>query len=158
MIDHDALRSLVTAIRDASWTWRPDAVEDLCRRMGWKLVEDVDDRGGFADAGWGLGGDDVAMAFRDGHVDDITMRITQIVREAGAERDRFLGDAFADAVAVATSVLGEPTARELGDQPAARWRMADSTLVVGRYKSSVKVTWASNRFQDRWDAVTEALS
>jgi hypothetical protein len=157
MIDHETLRSLVAAIKDASWTWRPDAVGELCQRMGWKLVEDLDDRGGFADAGWDLGGDDVAMAFRDGYVDDITMRITQIVREP-ADRDRFLGDAFADAVAVVTSVLGEPTARDLDEPPTARWRMADSTVVVGRYKSSVKLTWASNRFQDRWDAVTEALA
>jgi hypothetical protein len=156
MIDHDALRSLVTAIKDTSWTWRPDAVGELCQRMGWKLV-DIDDRGGFADAGWDLGGDDIAMAFRDGYVDDITMRITQIVREP-ADRDRFLGDAFADAVAVVTSVLGEPTARDLAAPATVRWRMADSTVVVGRYKSSAKLTWASNRFQDRWDAVTEALS
>ncbi len=158
MIDHDVLRTLVAAIKETSWSWRPEAVEDLCRRMGWKLVEDIDDRGGFADAGWNLGGDDVAMAFRDGYVDDITMRITQLVREAGPDRDRFLGDAFADAVAIVTSVLGEPTGRDLAESPSVRWRMADSTVLVGRFKSSVKLTWASNRFQDRWDAVTEALA
>ena len=157
-IDHDVLRNLVAAINETLWSWRPEAVEELCRRTGWKLVADIDDRGGFADAGWDLGGDDVAMAFRDGYVDDITMRITQLVREAGPDRDRFLGDAFADAVAVVTSVLGQPTGRDLADSPTVRWRMADSTIRVGRFTSSVKLTWASNRFQDRWDAVTEALA
>ncbi len=158
MIHHDVLRTLVAAIKETSWSWQPDAVEELCRRMGWTLVEDIDDRGVFADAGWNLGGDDVAMAFRDGYVDDITMRITQIVRDAGTDRDRFLGDAFADAVAVVTSALGEPTGRDLSELPTVRWRMADSTVLVGRFTSSVKLTWASKRFQDRWDAVVEALA
>ncbi len=157
MIDHDALRSLSGAIKDTSWTWRPDAVEDLCRRLGWKL-EDIDDRGGFADAGWGLGGDDVAMTLRDGYVDDIRMRITEILREAGPRRNHFLDDAFADAVTVVTSVLGVPTARDLSEPPTVRWRMEDSTVLLGRYTPSVGITWASNRFQDRLDAVTEALA
>lgn len=158
MLDLKALRSLVTAMSNTSWSWRPDEVEELFRQLGWQWVERIDGRGGVADAGWGLGGHDVMVVFRDGLVDVIRMRITQIVHEAGPSSGQFLDDAFADAVAVATSALGAPTARDPSDPPSVRWRMVDSTLLVGRFDSSITMTWASNPSQDRWDAVAEALA
>ena len=96
------------------------------------------------------------MVYRAGRVDDITMQITEIVREKGPRRTQLIGDAFADAVAVVTSVLGEPTDRQLSEPPTVRWRLADSTVLIRNVEVDVTLTWASNRFQDESDAVTEA--
>ncbi|GAB1644196.1 DUF6301 family protein [Krasilnikovia sp. MM14-A1259] len=158
MIEVDALRSLASGIKGARWSWRPEDVPALCRRMRWDLLEVADGKGAAIEAGWDLGGEEIEMAFRAGQVDDITMQITQIVRKTGPERDRFIADAFADAVALVTSVLGEPTGRQLSEPPTVRWRLADSTVLIRNLEVDVTLTWASNRFQNEWDQVTEALA
>ncbi|WP_045744507.1 DUF6301 family protein [Actinoplanes rectilineatus] len=156
-IGSDALRTAVTQMRDVRWSWQPDGVEELCRTMGWTLLESYDN-GAFADAGLGVPGDRLRMAFRDGQVDDLKLRITQPIWDEGPERDSFLRDVFADAVDDSATVLGEPTARQQDEPPTVRWRFDDSTVLITLLESTVTVTWASNRFQDDWDRVTEALS
>lgn len=158
MIDLDVLRGLVGAVKDTSWSWQTGEVKALCGRMGWKLFEeDTNDVGGYADAGWNLKGDDIILAFRDGRVDDITMRMTETAREESRERDRFIDDAFAEVVEVVSSVLGVPTGRGVSDSPTVRWRLAESTVEVGQFEVAVKLTWAGNVWQDEWDAIAEAL-
>jgi hypothetical protein len=153
MLDHDVLRSLVATIRDMSWSWRPDEVPELCRRMGWDLLEEPDHRGACAEAGWDVGGEEIMMTYRDGRVDQIRMDMTEVVREKGPHRDRFVGDAFADAVAIATELLGKPTGWQLSEPPTVRWRMAVSTVLIRNLEVGVLLTWATNRFQDYWDAL-----
>ncbi|OJF14975.1 DUF6301 family protein [Couchioplanes caeruleus] len=157
-IDDDALRSLAAGIGDTRWSWRPDGVPELCRRLGWDLLEVIDGKGAVSEAGWNLGGEEIELAFRGGHVDDITMQITQLVRQAGPDRDRFMGDAFADAVATVAAALGEPTGRQQSEPPTVRWRLEDSTVLIRNLEVDVTLTWASNRFQDEWDQVAEAMA
>jgi hypothetical protein len=158
MIDHDVLRSQVAAIKDNPWSWQPDAVEELCRRMGWELLEVIDGKGAFAEAGWDLGGDEIEIFFRHGQAEEIAMQITEIARQEGRERDRFLADAFADAVAQTTAVLGEPTARDMSEPPTVRWQLGESTVLVKRLEVTVTLTWASNAYQERWDELRGALA
>jgi hypothetical protein len=158
MIDQDVLRSLLAGIKDTRWHGSPDEVPELSRRMGWELLEVIDGKGALATAGWHLGGEEIEMAIRDNHVDDITMQLTEIVRQAGPDRDRFLSDAFADAVASATAVLGEPTARDHAEPPTVRWQRADSVVLVKRLEVTVTLVWASTSFQERWDRLREGLA
>ena len=154
----EALRSLLAGIRDTRWSWQPEDVADLCRRMGWTLEYVAEDMGGFADAGLDVPGDQVTIMFRDGPVGDIKIRVTEVVSDDVSGRDRFMSDAFADAVDEGLAVLGEPTARLHTELPAVRWRGDDSTVLVQNVVSAVTVTWATNAWQDRQDAVAEALA
>ncbi|MFC7531720.1 DUF6301 family protein [Actinoplanes sp. GCM10030250] len=154
----EALRSLMAGVRDTKWSWQTSDVEDLCRRMGWTLLEVTKRGSAFADAGLGVPGDQVRMLASDGHVDDISIRITQTVSDGGPERDRFIADAFAGAVAKGVAALGEPTDRQHTEPPTVRWRLDESTVLVKNLEVAVTVTWASNRFQDDWDRIEEALS
>jgi hypothetical protein len=149
---------LLTGVKDTQWSWQTADVEDLCRRMGWTLLEVTKRGSAFADAGLGVPGDQVRMLANDGHVDDISVRITQSVSDDGTDRDSFISDAFADAVAEGVAVLGEPTDRQHTKPPAVRWRLADATVLIENLESVVTVTWASNRFQDDWDRISEALA
>ena len=154
-----AVRSVLAGMRSTQWSWLEADVEDLCRRMGWTLVEVVDGAIAIADAGLDVPGHQVQFLFREGRVDDIRVRLTQSIRDEVAGRDRFIGDAFADAAAEGVTVLGEPAARQHTEPPTVRWRLDDvSTVLIENIRSAVTVTWASNRFQDEWDQVTEALA
>ncbi|MEU8239042.1 DUF6301 family protein [Actinoplanes missouriensis] len=153
----EAMRSVMAGMRDTPWSWREADVGDLCRRMGWTLQEVVDGSIAIADAGLEVPGHQVQFLFREGGVDDIRVRLTQSVHDEVTGRDRFIGDAFADAAAEGVTVLGEPTARQHTKPPTVRWRLDEtSTVLVENVGSVVTVTWASNRFQDEWDQVTEA--
>ena len=57
-----------------------------------------------------------------------------------------------------TSLLGEPTDRRHTKPATVRWRLDHSTVLIENVESAVTVTWASNRFQDEWDRVTDALA
>lgn len=154
----EALRSLMTGIRDAHFSWQPEDVDELCRRMGWTLDQVLDGRGAIADADLKVPGHQIVIVFRDGPVGDIKIQITETDSESEADRDRFLMDAFADAVDEGVAALGEPTARQHADPPAVRWRLDDSTVLVEKLAAGVLVTWASNQWQDEWDKIAEALA
>jgi hypothetical protein len=154
----EALRALMAGIKDTQWSWQPEEVGDLCQRMGWKLVRILDGRGALAAADLELPGHQITIVFRDGPVGDIKIQITESVTDSGADRDRFMMDVFADAVDEGVAVLGEPTARQRTKPPAVRWRTADSTVLVENVEGAVLVTWATNKWQDEWDEITEALA
>ena len=97
-------------------------MEELCRRMGWTLLEAIDGEGAFADAGLGVPGDEIRMLAGDGHINDISLQITQLVSDSGADRDHFIND----------TVLGEPTDRQHTDPSTVRWRLEDSTVLRHR--------------------------
>jgi hypothetical protein len=151
----EQLRSLMSGIRDTRWSWRPEDVDDLCRRMGWTLGEVVDGMGGVADAGLDLSRREVLIGFRDGRVGDFTIYVTQNVGAGVEGRDRFIADVFADAADEGIAVLGEPAARQHTEPPAVRWRLDDATVLVENLAVAVSVTWATNVWQDRWDAIVE---
>jgi hypothetical protein len=148
---------MMTAMKDTRWSWQPSEVEDLCRRLGWTLLEVIDGRGAVAEADLKVPGEQILMLFRDGHVDDITIQVTENVRESRTDSDPFISDTFADAVDEGVAVFGEPTDRQHAGPPTVRWRLADSTVLIKNLENAVTVTWASNRFQDNWDRVAEAL-
>ncbi|MEU4560211.1 DUF6301 family protein [Actinoplanes sp. NPDC023936] len=157
--DPGAVRSMLAGMRDTQWSWQETDIDDLCRQMGWTLLNVVAGTIAVADAGLGVPGRQVRFLIRDGYVDDICVRITEPVQEDGRDRDRFVGDAFADAAAEGVAAFGEPTVRQHTKLPKVRWRLDDaSTVLVENLESIVTVTWASNRFQDQWDEVTEALA
>jgi hypothetical protein len=145
-------------MRDTHWSWQPADVAELCRRMGWTLIEVIDGSGAIAEADLRVPGHQILMLFREGQVDDITIQITENLRDGGTDRDRFIGDTFADAAAEGVAVLGEPTDRQHAGPPTVRWRRDGSTVLIKNLESTVTVTWASNRFQDEWDQIAEALA
>ena len=154
----EALRALMTGIRDTRWSWQPEDVEDLCRRMGWTLSEIIDDMGGFADAGLDLPRGQVTIVFRDGQVGDVKIYVTDSADADDRDRDRFVSDAFADAVDEGVVALGEPTARLHAEPPTVRWRLDDATVLIKKLSNAVTVTWANNTWQDKWDEAVETLS
>jgi hypothetical protein len=154
----EALRSLLAGMKDDRWSWRTDDVDDLCRRRGWTLHEVLEGEAASGEAGLGVARNEVIMMFRDGLVEYIDFQVTDIVRDGGADRARFIQDVFADTVADGTAALGEPTDRQRTEPPTVRWRLDDSTVLVKDLESAVKVTWASNRFQDEWDRIAAALA
>ncbi|KUL25806.1 DUF6301 family protein [Actinoplanes awajinensis] len=156
--DPGALRAQLTTIRDIAWPWQAAAVEDLCRQMHWTLLEILDGKGAFADAGLGVPDDEVRMTFRDSRVEAVMFSVTETVRDAGPPRDHFLAAAFAGAVAEATTVFGPPTPGPVPEPLIGRWRLVESTVLIRQLKSAVTLTWASNWYQDEWDRVAEALA
>ena len=154
-LDKDALRSLLTTIRDTSWSWREADVPALAARFGWDSIELMPDLGAVVDPGHGLGSKAFRLAFDKGQVDRITMRISSLVGKNDADGQVFLSDVFADALAVATEVLGAPTSRKPGARPEARWRGDQATLILTTMSVGVTLTWASTAFQDHWDTLAQ---
>ena len=137
-LDKDALRSLLTTIRDTSWSWREADVPALAARFGWDSIELMPDLGAVVDPGHGLGSKAFRLAF-----------------DNYADGQVFLSDVFADALAVATEVLGAPTSRKPGARPEARWRGDQATLILTTMSVGVTLTWASTAFQDHWDTLAQ---
>jgi hypothetical protein len=155
----EELRSLLTGMKNTPWSWEAAEVGELCRRLGWTLIEVLKSGSAVADAGLVVPGGQILILARDGKVDDICVSVTENVRDAGAGGERFIGDAFADAAAAGVAVLGEPTGRQRSEPPTVRWRLDDtSTVLVKNLEIAVTVTWASNRFQDDWDRISDALA
>ncbi|GAA3258736.1 DUF6301 family protein [Dactylosporangium siamense] len=156
VIDGDTLRRLLAAIRTEHWSWTADQVPLLAERLGWNIVLVLDGKGAVAEAGWNVGDpEEIEIAYSGATVDDITMRLTDTVPTKQAEARIFAQDAFAAAVAVAAEVLGPPTSRVLGRAQQARWRSADTTIMVKHNKAAINLAWANNAFQDRWDNLRE---
>ncbi|MFC7530802.1 DUF6301 family protein [Actinoplanes sp. GCM10030250] len=154
----EAIRSLLTDMKAHRGPWQTDDVHGLSRRMGWTLNEVIEGEIATGHAGFGVRKNEIVCYFHEGLLDHITVGITENVREDGTDRDRFMWDAFADTAAEGVAVLGEPTDRDHTEPPTVRWRLEDSTILVKNLESAVTVTWASNRFQDEWDQIVEALA
>ena len=154
VLDKDALRSLLATIKDTSWSWQESDVPALAARFGWSKPRIVAGSGAFVDPGHGLGSKAYRMSFGDaGRVNIITLRISSKVAEDDAAGQVFLSDVFADAAAVAAEILGPPTARTPGKRPEIRWRGEESTLILTQLSVAVQLSWASNEYQDYWDAL-----
>ena len=153
----ESLRALLTAVRDTSWSWTPSEVPAVAQRLGWTLRAELPDGSAFAEAGFGLDDKAFRVSVTDGAVWQVVMGITG---HAGRDDDAgqlFLSDAFVDALAVATEVLGEPSARDFGSVPWVRWRGPENTVRLERYSSEVGFVWVSNAEQDRSDALDAIL-
>lgn len=152
-LDSDALRSLLSGVRDTSWSWREQEVPALAARFGWDSLELMPGLGAVVDPGYGLGSNAYRMTFDDGDVHTITMRISSKAGKDDAAGQLFLSDVFADTAAVATEIIGAPTARIPGSRPEVRWRGEESTLILKQLGVGVTLSWASNAWQDHWDAL-----
>ena len=153
-LDKDALRALLSTIKNTSWSWQEQDVPALAARFGWADMEVIPGQGAVVDPGHGLGSKAYRLAFdRDGRVNKITMRISSKAGQGDPAGQLFLSDVFTDTAAVATEILGTPTARTPGSQPEIRWRGEESTPILKQLPLSVVLTWASNEFQDYWDAL-----
>jgi hypothetical protein len=154
-LDKDALRSLLTGLRETSWSWREADVPALTTRFGWELAETVPGVGAMADPGHGLGKKAVRFAFNDGEVRRITIRITSILDEEDPADQVFLRDVRQQAAALGAEILGEPTSGQPIDDGQVRWRGEQATLVLQRYATAVTLVWSTNAFQDHWDALSQ---
>lgn len=155
-LDSDALRTLLSGIKDTSWSWREQDVPALAARFGWDALELIPGTGAVVDPGYGLGNKAYRMTFDNGDVHKITMRISSKAAKDDAAGQVFLGDVFADTAAMATEILGAPTARTPGARPEIRWRGKESTLILKQLGIGVTLSWASNGWQDHWDALDPA--
>lgn len=154
-LDKDDLRSLLTALRDTSWSWQEADFPALAARLGWTDVEVLPGLGALVDPGHGLGADAFRLVLnRDGSTQRITMRLTSLVDKKDPGDQAFLAEAFTAALALATEVLGAPTTAPTRKAAEARWRGPEATLVLIKLAMSVSLTWATNEFQDTWDAAT----
>ncbi|OJF15815.1 DUF6301 family protein [Couchioplanes caeruleus] len=153
-LDKDALRSLLSGLRDTSWSWREADVPALAAGLGWHLGEVVTGTGAVADPGHGLGRKAVRFAFDDGQVRRITMRITSIIDEDDQTDQAFLREVCQQAAALGAEVLGEPTTGPAGGGQV-RWRGEQATLVLQVPAVAVTLVWSTNAFQDHWDALSQ---
>jgi hypothetical protein len=153
-LDEAALRTLLSAIEGTSWSWREQDLSGLATRFGWDGIRILPGRGAFVDPGHGIGYRAYRLSFDGaGRVNIITMRISSKVDEDDAMGQLFLADVFADALVVATGIMGAPTARIPGSAPEVRWRGAESTLILEMLSICVELVWASNAYQDHWDSL-----
>ncbi|MFI5491339.1 DUF6301 family protein [Actinoplanes sp. NPDC051859] len=149
-VDHDALRSLLTGIRDTTWSWSEAEVPALTTRLGWELGRLVSGTGAMADPGYELGKKAVRFAFNDGEVRRITMRLTSILDE---DDQAFLMDVRQRAVTLATEVLGEPDAPPGTEGGQVRWRGRQATILLQVPAVAVTLVWSTNAFQDHLDTL-----
>jgi len=154
-LDKDALRSLLTAVRDTSWSWTEDEVPALAERFGWTLVEVLPGMGAVADAGHGLGAKAFRLNFDQSGVWQVSMRITSRVAEKDPADQAFLEEVFAGVQEVGADVFGSPATPYPSTVPQVRWRGEQSTLAVRNLKVAVTLTWASNASQDAVDAADQ---
>lgn len=150
-VDGESLRGVLTSLRAANWGWTPAEVTAFAKKMGWEIVDTIDDKGTFAVAPWCLGEDDIEFTFSHGRVNDIITPITDNVPAKDARGQAFLGDVLAEAAAVAEEVLGAPTQVRPGNRPQLRWRGSDATIILKHVGVAVELVWANNVFQDHWD-------
>jgi hypothetical protein len=159
VIDDDALRRLLSTLRDTRLSWSVAEIPELVRRLGWTMVDMAPDEGAIAAADWDAGDNEILIGFTEKRVDDINMRIADVGDAGFADTPgrpaarAFLYDALALALAVAEDVLGPPSDRRPGENPEVSWRRADDTIRIERLVNSVSVVWANNEFQDYWDAL-----
>lgn len=95
------------------------------------------------------------MSFTDDAVDLIMMRLTDVAPGDDPDAQSFLQDTFTRLVRAITTHVGEPTGRRLGGQPEVRWRRAHTTILLENVCVAINLTWATNRWQDYWDALGE---
>jgi hypothetical protein len=154
-LDKDALRSLLTAVRDTSWSWTEDEVPGLAERLGWRLVEVLPGLGAVADAGLGLGAKAFRLNFDRNGVWKVSMRITSVVDEDDPADQAFLEEVFALVQEVGADVFGRPATPFASSVPQARWRGEQTTLSVQNLAVAVTLTWAPNASQDAVDALDQ---
>lgn len=150
--DNDALRSLLTAVRDTSWSWTEDEVPVLAERFGWTLVEVIPGAGAVADPGYGLGPKAFRLNFDKGKVRQVSMRVSSRVAEDDAAGQAFLNEVFASVQECGAEVFGRPATPYAATVPQVRWRDEQTTLAVRNLRVAVTLTWATNVYQDAADA------
>ena len=151
-LDKDALRSLLTTVRDTSWSWTEDDVPVLAERFGWTLVQVLPGMGAVADAGYGLGAKAFRLNFDQGKVWRVSMRISSRVAEDDAADQALLEEVFAGVQELGAEVFGRPATPYASSVPQVRWRGEQTTLVVRNLRVAVTMTWATNAYQDAADA------
>ncbi|GAB1644198.1 DUF6301 family protein [Krasilnikovia sp. MM14-A1259] len=155
VIAQDALRATLSALDTVEWNWTADEAPSLAQRLGWKLVEVIDDDGIVVTPEWGLTRDEVNIPYSNGKVDRIIMRITDVAPDPDAETAKVLQDTFVDAVAVGKEVLGPPDKNVPGPEPEVRWRRTQSTIAISNTRLAINIAWARNEFQDMLDELED---
>jgi hypothetical protein len=151
-LGEDATRSLLTALRDTSWSWSEPGFPALAARLGWRVVEQDAGYGACVDPGHGLGARSWRVSFHDGRVTEATLRIAAVPEEDLAGQ-LFLSDVFAGACAVGAEILGPPTGKSPGAMPQMRWRTTATTIIVQMLSTAVTVFWRPNPVQDELDRI-----
>lgn len=154
-LDSDAQRTLLTILRDTSWSWKESEVPALTARLGWEIAELSPTFAATVDPGHGLGDRAYRFSFRDGRVSDVTLRVTSQVPKNDPTGQLFLSDVFTAVHTVATEVLGAPTGQRIGELPQLRWRGDQTTIIVQLLSSIVTVFWRYNERQDELDRIAE---
>ncbi|GAA4059373.1 DUF6301 family protein [Actinomadura miaoliensis] len=147
---------LVTRFRDLAWSWNAADVDQLVHDFGW-TVEARRRRGVRLDTGLGMASGDINIT-SDGQVERVSVAASEYVSNETIEGRSWLQDVFADVTAIATKTLGEPTDRRPGEYPEVRWRGQQTTIVVMRSSTLVKIFVATNEYLDEHDwAVSQGL-
>ena len=152
-LGEDGTRSLLTALRDTSWSWTEPGFPVLAARLGWAVVEQDAGYGACVDPGHGLGARAWRVTFQDGLVTDVTLRIATAEPVEDTAGQLFLSDVFAGAVAAGAELLGPPAGRRAGALPQVRWRWAGTTIIVQLLSEAVTVFWRANEVQDELDRI-----
>ena len=146
----DEVAEVLRRIAGLSWPIPMDDEPAVVEQLGWTVVPGTEGRYLQADTGWGLNRS--SADFASGRIEQltsITFRVTDIIDEPDAASDDFPADAFADVVAAALRVLGEPSERSRRP-PTVTWLTAgggsiaishsDAAVTVNAY--SAKLTTA----------------
>ena len=143
---------LFTAIRDSTFSWTVAEVPELMRTLGWSVVEEIPGTGAVASTPWGVPGAEAELLYREQTVQSVTIYATNHATDELADKLAVV-DAFASLTAVATHVLGPPTATFPGDVPRAQWRLAATTATLQNVGLGVLIDWFRNEYQDFNDPI-----
>lgn len=152
VVDRQTLLDIVTAMRAIDWDWSTGDVHRVLDQLGWTVLESFGEDGIVVSAGQHPCLHEIDVPFNSkGNVDRIVVGLTDVVLDPQPEDTEALNDAFADAVAAVTDVLGTPSDRRLGEDPSVLWRGPSDTFSVFRTGRGAALAWSSNDFQDVLD-------
>lgn len=150
-LDTGAARELFTALRDAAWDWTPAEVRGVVERLGWRLVEEVPEKGAVAGTPSATGRDDVTILYRGDRVRIVRIGATSRGGlPVGAETAQLADEEYDRLVAVGRELLGPPVLRIDGEERFAHWRGERDTITVAQGTATVFVEWAPNEFEHEW--------
>jgi len=150
-LDAGSARELFTALRNVAWDWTPAEVPAVVERLGWRLVEELPEKGALASTPFAAARDDVTILYRDDRVRIVRIGATsrgglpvdaQTAQLADEEYDRL--------VAVGRELLDAPVLRIDGEERFAHWRGERDTITVAQGTATVFVEWAPNEFEPEW--------
>jgi Family of unknown function (DUF6301) len=120
----------VSRMARVSWSWSAEDAQRLAAQLGWPVDSQPPSRYLFLRTGYPTGRGRASVNLYDRSWEDIHLPVTDSISDWGFPRQ---ADLFANAVGVASGVLGEPPYREPGKRSEVSWPTGGGVLAVRDY-------------------------